>query len=205
MKYDRDPQFLHPLLRARLDGIIAAISAKLPAGRTAKMISAHRTPEDQFELFKKGRTFKNGSWVKVGPVVTNIDGLTRLSMHNHLPALAIDIGIFDPTGSYLGDSPSYAHVKLGAVAAGMDWGGDWTSFIDRPHIELPKSLALKGSTIRESALQWQRYLSKDGSYAGALDGFFGKKSTEALQASTGSSTRDLGSWTLLLKKHGRLE
>lgn len=205
MKYDRDPQFLHPLLRARLEAIIAAISAKLPAGHSAKMISAHRTPQDQFELYEKGRVFKNGSWVKVGSVVTNIDGLTRLSMHNHLPALAIDIGIFDAAGAYLGESPSYKHVKLGAVAAGMDWGGDWTGFVDRPHIEMPKSLALKGNPIRESALQWQRYLTKDGTYTGAPDGLFGKKSVEALEASTGSSIRDLATWTKLVKKHGRLE
>lgn len=79
MTYDRDPQYLHPYITARLQTILDAINYKLPASHTAKLISAHRTPADQFEIFKKGRTFKNGAWVKTGNVFTYKDGYIKLS------------------------------------------------------------------------------------------------------------------------------
>lgn len=202
--YDRDTAFLHPTLRKNLTAILAAIVGKLPAGHSAKLVSGHRTPQDQFEIYKRGREFRNGGWVKVGTTYTNIDGFTRLSMHNYLPCLSLDVGLFDAAGKYLADSPLYKHVKVGAKAFGLDWGGDWTSFVDRPHIELPKSMALKGSFVKESALQWQRYLVKDGTYSGAMDGIFGNGSIAALKASTGSETRDLATWKTLYAKLGPL-
>lgn len=94
MTYDRDPQYLHPYLFARLNDIITAIETSLPAGYTVRLISAYRTSEDQFRLYQQGRTFRNGSWVKTGAVVTNLDGFIKKSRHNYLPATAFDLGIF---------------------------------------------------------------------------------------------------------------
>lgn len=37
------------------------------------VISGHRSPEEQFELFKKGRQEIDGVWKKVGATVTNLD------------------------------------------------------------------------------------------------------------------------------------
>lgn len=53
-----------------------------------------RSPEFQFELFKKGRELKNGKWVVVDKkkVVTEKDG-TKPSHHNVYPAQAIDVYI----------------------------------------------------------------------------------------------------------------
>jgi len=202
--YDRDPIYIHPIVRSNLKPILVAIEAKLPAGHRAKLVSGHRSPQDQFEIFRKGREFRNGSWVKVGTTYTNIDGFTRLSMHNYLPCLAIDIGLFDQTGKYLTDSPLYRYVRVGATLIGLNWGGDWTSFVDRPHLELPKSMALKSSFVKEAALVWQRYLQSDGTYPGELDGLFGKVSTKALFGSVGSSVRDLATWKKLYAKLGPL-
>jgi len=94
MNYQRNPKYLHPFIAGKLPQILAAITAKLPAGHSPKVISIHRTPADQFALYKQGRTFRNGTWVKTGAVVTSKDGYIKPSRHNYLPATAIDIGIF---------------------------------------------------------------------------------------------------------------
>ncbi len=94
MTYDRDPQYLHPYLYHRFEKILLAIQSRLPAGHTAKIIATHRSPEDQFLLFKQGRTFRNGSWVRTGAIVTQLDGFVKKSRHNGLPATAFDTGIF---------------------------------------------------------------------------------------------------------------
>ena len=63
MPIDRDPKYLHPLLRMQAQALLTAIGNALPTGMTARVISLHRTPAEQFELFKKGRVFQGGKWV----------------------------------------------------------------------------------------------------------------------------------------------
>lgn len=203
-RYDRDPVYLHPILYNGLQRAINAIVEKLPEGHAARLVSGHRTPADQFELFKIGREFRDGKWVKVGKVVTNIDGFTKLSQHNYLPCQAIDIGLFNAQGKYLEDSPLYKHVKRGAAVLGLDWGGDWEKFVDQPHIEIPASQCFQGSRVREAALQWQRYLQAAGAYAGAMDGLFGRRSEDALVKVIGTRVRDMAGWAKLFKKFGPL-
>jgi peptidoglycan L-alanyl-D-glutamate endopeptidase CwlK len=204
MPYDRDPLYLHPKLQRGLPTILAAITPHLPAGHTCKMISAHRTPADQFELYRKGRTFRGGRWVRTGAVVTHKDGYTTLSRHNYVPCLALDIGIFDPWGRYVTGAAIYLHVKFGAKSVGCGWGGDWTSFQDRPHIEIPTSKLFMGSRAKDAALQWQRYLKTAGAYEGALDGIFGTRSRAALREATGSTERSTVTWKKLFTVHGTL-
>ncbi|RAJ01664.1 D-alanyl-D-alanine carboxypeptidase-like protein [Chitinophaga skermanii] len=199
MNYNRDPKYMHPYIRKQLPQILAAITAKLPADHRVAVVSAFRTPADQFELYKQGRTFKNGKWVKTGSVVTNIDGYTKLSRHNYLPCTAIDIGIFKGN-EYLGNSPLYKHVKQGAKF-GFDWGGDWSSFKDLPHLEISTS-NLKPNIEKNIAIVWQQYLIKAGLYDGALDGIFGPKSTAALQSLTGESQRNKAAYDKLFDQFG---
>ena len=55
------------------------------------IVHGHRTPEEQFELFKIGREKINGEWVKVSEdVVTHKDGYNKTSKHNENPSHAID-------------------------------------------------------------------------------------------------------------------
>ncbi|HEX7845734.1 MAG TPA: M15 family metallopeptidase [Chitinophagaceae bacterium] len=200
MKYDRDPKYLHPYISSRLQTILDAINAKLPPNHSAKLVSAHRTPADQFLLFKQGRTFKNGAWVKTGSVVTNLDGFVKLSRHNYLACTAFDVGIFDGN-NYLGNSNLYKHVKEGSKQ-GMDWGGDWVSFIDQPHLEIPPSQFFKSNIQKDSGLIWQQYLRKAGTYNKALDGIFGAESHKALKAATGEDSRNLTAWDKLFAQFG---
>lgn len=202
--YSRDVLLTHPIIFKNKDLIINSINAKLSNGNTAKIISTHRTQADQFELYKKGRTFKNGTWIKTGSIITNIDGFKKLSMHNYLPCLSIDIGIFDKSGNYLPESKDYKKVVEGAKAIGANWGGNWTSIVDQPHIELNSPQFFKNNKTLDVNLQWQLYLKKAGAYSGALDGAFGKKSKEALLAVSGIDLQNMDAWKFLVKKYGVL-
>ncbi|MFL6373786.1 MAG: M15 family metallopeptidase [Pyrinomonadaceae bacterium] len=107
------------------------------SGIDARIISGTRSYAEQDKLFKKGR-FGNA-----GPRVTNARG----GQSNHNFGIAWDIGIFDAKGKYLGDSPLYR--KAGAIveaskilAAGVEWGGEWSSFPDVSHYQVRSGLAL---------------------------------------------------------------
>lgn len=200
-KYDRDVKYIHPVFNKNLPAIIEAIKNKLPAGWNAKLISGHRTPSDQFEIYKKGREFVNGTWRKTGTTFTNIDGFAKLSRHNYLPALSIDIGLFRPDGKYETAS-HYAKVAAGAKLLKLDWGGDWRTFKDQPHIEVPPTMLFRRSPVLDTALQWQKYLYHAGAYTGALDGQFGANSIKALKKVTGSEIRDLQTWEFLYREFG---
>ena len=203
MGYDREPTYLHPYIASRLTAILDAINEPLPSGHEAKLVSAHRTPADQFALFKNGRTFRNGSWIKTGSVVTNLDGYIKRSRHNFLPCTAFDVGIFN-NGNYLADSPLYQHVARGKSQV-MDWGGDWRNFKDRPHLEMPATSFFKNNIDKDSGLMWQKYLLKAGTYSGAMDGIFGPTSVRSLLETTGESTRNLTAWDKLVDQFGLLE
>ncbi|MBC7868337.1 MAG: M15 family metallopeptidase [Gloeobacteraceae cyanobacterium ES-bin-316] len=202
MTYDRNPRYLHPYIATNLLAILASINTKLPVGHACKLVSAHRTPDDQFKLFKQGRIFRNGSWVKVGPVVTHLDGFVKKSRHNNLPCTAFDVGIFKGN-TYLGDSPLYKHVKQG-IEFGLEWGGHWTRFKDMPHLEMPSALFFKNNLEKDQGYVWQRYLQKDGSYTGNMDGIFGTNSINALKNSTGEEQRNLAAWDILFNRHGKI-
>lgn len=198
MKYDRNPRYLHPFIALQLESILDAIQARLPSGFSCKMISGHRTPDDQFKLFKQGRAFQNGRWVIVekAKVVTHKDGFSSLSRHNYLPSTAIDIGIFDSNNKYQGSDALYKHVAE-AKRFGLDWGGDWTNFRDRPHLEIPPKVFFQKDIVKDSGYLWQQYLQKAGAYKGVLDGIFGPKSTAALLAVTGQNSRNMAAWDKL--------
>jgi D-alanyl-D-alanine carboxypeptidase len=205
MNTDRDPGLLHPVLFHHLEAIQNIINNKLSAGHKVRLISAHRTPAQQFEIFKKGRAFLNGTWriVNRGKVVTFKDGFSKLSNHNFLPSQALDFGIFSGN-AYLPETPLYKKIGLGASAFNLTWGGNWTGFTDEPHIEIPPALLFKNNRVLDTGFQWQRYLKIAGTYTGELDGAFGNKSQEALKATTGVTERTVGAWKMLFTKFGPL-
>jgi peptidoglycan L-alanyl-D-glutamate endopeptidase CwlK len=97
-------------------------------GVVVRIICGTRSYAEQEALYAQGRT-------KAGARVTNARG--GYSWHNF--GLAWDFGIFSRDGSYLGESPAYR--VLGSLAYGVpgaEWGGEWKSFPDLPHIQLRK-------------------------------------------------------------------
>ena len=115
----------------------------------------HRSSEDQAILFQVGRVERNGHWVEDDDaetrIVTQIDGVTKVSEHNLLPARAVDFHL------EVGGKPSWdiiAYLPIGALAQkhGLVWGGTWGApatpdeirrrvkakqFIDGCHLQLP--------------------------------------------------------------------
>ncbi|WP_218508814.1 M15 family metallopeptidase [Variovorax sp. dw_308] len=112
----------------------------LDGGVIARIISGTRTYAEQDALFRKGR-FGNP-----GPRVTNARG----GQSNHNFGVAWDIGIFTTAGGYLDDGPGYdkaAALGLPAGGGNVEWGGNWTTFVDRPHYQL--ALGLSVSQLRQ--------------------------------------------------------
>lgn len=120
----------------------------------------HRTPETQYDLYKKGRAHRR--IVDRSKVVTNCDGYTKKSKHNFNPSLAVDIVPFirgtmvwdEVAFLYLGGVMRAASKYLLDYAApnkkithGLRWGGNWNGdgeivkgqkLVDMPHYELIK-------------------------------------------------------------------
>lgn len=122
----------------------------------------HRTVEEQFALYTKGRAFVDGSWVLVNPSImaTRCDGKINVSTHNSLPSTAMDLYPYPyPEKSPLDESLEknrffYLAGIIMTVANKLyisknikhklRWGGDFnsnlkfgdSSFIDCPHFEL---------------------------------------------------------------------
>ena len=193
---ERNPMFLHPVLLAAVEQIIAQTEQSLGAGFTVKMISTLRTPERQREIWRQGRETP-------GPIVTHVDGFNKLSNHNYQPSQAVDFGIFKG-GKYLTQAEFYNHLGAPTRAAGLTWGGDWNSFKDRPHIEIPRSLLLDRNRKKGSAIVWQTYLRMAGTYQGEMDGLFGPMSRRALKAAVGSDRINRDTYRILFERFGAL-
>ena len=102
----------------------------------------HRTTTAQQQLYAQGRT-------QPGKIVTNIDGVHKLSKHNYNPSKAVDIVIADKTKAY--DEATLAFVAGWIMATAkrlnidITWGGNWDNdytiltdqkLIDMPHFEI---------------------------------------------------------------------
>ena len=128
---------LHPKAQELLRITLNAIRN---GGINARYISGTRTYAEQNRLFAQGR-FGNP-----GPVVTNARG----GQSNHNFGIACDIGIFAANGAYLPESPLYSRAGQIATAANiqhLEWGGNWTTFVDRPHYQYRTGLAI--SQVRD--------------------------------------------------------
>lgn len=103
------------------------VSACAAHGLAIKITDTLRTKEEQDELYAQGRT-------KPGSIVTNVKYPN--SMHNW--GVAFDFCRNDGTGAYNEAGNFFA--KVGAIGRniGLEWGGDWTSIVDRTHFQLPQ-------------------------------------------------------------------
>ncbi len=116
-------QTMIPEAQAKAREFMNAVK-KLPL--TYKIISGTRTYAEQDVLFKKK------------PKVTNAKG----GESNHNFGIAWDVGIFENGKYYTGDTAKEdrAYVKLGALmkekVKGLEWGGDWKKFVDKPHYQM---------------------------------------------------------------------
>lgn len=100
----------------------------------ARIISGTRSYAEQDALWEIGRT---GATAKQ-PRVTNARG--GQSLHNF--GIAFDIGLFEE-GRYMEEPSLYD--RAGAMVeevAGLEWGGAWKTFPDRPHYQIATKLRI---------------------------------------------------------------
>jgi hypothetical protein len=97
-----------------------------PLGYDVRIVSAVRTASEQNALYAQGRTTP-------GAIVTN--AVAGKSEHNYGDAM--DIGLFDQRGNYVPESPLYEQVgRTVSQYPELEWGGNWQSIHDTPHIQL---------------------------------------------------------------------
>ena len=90
-------------------------------------VSGLRTFAEQNALYAQGRT-------KPGNIVTNARG--GQSLHNY--GLAVDVVPVNSNGQPNWNASEATWQKIGTAGKklGMEWGGNWTSFKDRPHFQM---------------------------------------------------------------------
>ena len=100
----------------------------------ARIISGTRTYAEQDALYAIGRTVQKNK-----RPVTNARG----GQSNHNFSIAWDIGLFAADGRYLtgankAEQRAYADMgaRIKAGVPGLEWGGDWTGFVDPPHYQV---------------------------------------------------------------------
>lgn len=115
---------VHPKLAEAIRRAAARLVAE---GITIEVVQGLRTYAEQNALYAQGRT-------KPGKRVTNARG----GQSNHNFGLAVDVCPF-AGGKPLWDAPQSTWRAIGAAgkAEGLEWGGDWKSFVDLPHLQLP--------------------------------------------------------------------
>ena len=95
------------------------------------VVSGLRTAAEQNALFAQGRTAP-------GTIVTK--ARAGFSMHNY--GLAVDVVPYlsGPTGklNWTVDTPQFKAMVTALKAQGLIWGGDWKTFPDNDHFQMPK-------------------------------------------------------------------
>ena len=122
----RDITMCHPQLQLLAKKLITECKKQ---GLIVKLGECFRSVAEQDALYAQGRTTK-------GSIVTNARGTSYSSMHQW--GVAFDVIRNDGKGAY-NDSDNWfsKEAKIGK-SLGLEWGGDWTSPIDKPHFQLPQ-------------------------------------------------------------------
>jgi peptidoglycan LD-endopeptidase CwlK len=107
-----------------------------------RVISGHRTWQEQDKLYAQGRT-------RPGDIVTKARG----GYSNHNFGIAFDIGVFEGN-KYLKQSTKYKAVGALGMELGLEWGGNWKNFVDEPHFQLRPSWA-EGLSERQMLAQFR--------------------------------------------------
>jgi peptidoglycan L-alanyl-D-glutamate endopeptidase CwlK len=115
---------VHPTLAAAITTLLGALAQN---GLQIEVVQGLRTFAEQDALFAQGRT-------KPGPIVTRARG----GQSNHNYGLAVDVVPFI-NGQPNWNAPMGVWTTIGAEAEkmGLEWGGDWRKFVDKPHLQLP--------------------------------------------------------------------
>lgn len=136
---------LHPKIRDEVKALIEKSEEGFPKNMAIRVAQGLRTIAEQDALYYQGRD-KTGKVIDKKKVVTNAKG--GKSFHNY--GLAIDFALLhdkDGNGTYeeLSWDTAQDFDKDGTIDwqevvrvfkdAGYEWGGDWRTIVDRPHVQ----------------------------------------------------------------------
>lgn len=151
----RDTKLLHP----ELQEICAAFVAECRKHGLAVGISeTWRSKAEQDALYAQGRT-------RPGSIVTN----ARYPYSPHCWGVAFDIYRNDGKGAYNDSDGWFAKCGQIGKSLGLFWGGDFRSFVDKPHFEMPsylpqnscKTLIAKYGTPEKFKATWEDEMTQE--------------------------------------------
>ncbi|WP_081672929.1 M15 family metallopeptidase [Pontibacillus marinus] len=132
------PKSLHPAVQKAKERLIDLTKEK---GINIVITDGHRSKEEQNALYEKGRS-------KSGDIVTHVKG--GGSYHNY--GLAIDFALKLDNGNVIWDmkhdgngngESDWMEVVAIAKDLGFEWGGDWSSFKDYPHLQMDFGFSIR--------------------------------------------------------------
>ena len=118
----RDINQLHPQAKELAEKLVAYCAT---AGLQIKITDCLRSKAEQDALYAQGRS-------TAGSIVTSVKYPN--SMHNW--GIAFDFCRNDGYGAYYDEDGFFKKVGQIGKNLGLEWGGDWTSFVDKPHFQL---------------------------------------------------------------------
>lgn len=121
----RDITQLHPTLQIKIAELKKLCEQQ---GLSLGIGECFRTVAEQDSLYAQGRT-------KAGKIVTNAKGSSYSSQHQW--GIAFDF-FKNVKGQEYSDTAFFEKVASLAKSIGLAWGGDWKSFVDKPHLYLPE-------------------------------------------------------------------
>lgn len=121
----RDITMCHPVLQEKATQLIALCKEQ---GLIIGINECYRTVQEQDTLYAKGRT-------TAGNIVTNAKGSSYSSHHQW--GTAFDFHRNDGKGAYNDSDGFFSKVGKIGQSIGLEWGGSWTSPVDKPHFQLP--------------------------------------------------------------------
>lgn len=141
----RDINLLHPTLKRGAEELSKRL---LELGYPLGISSTYRDNEAQDALYAQGRTTS-------GSIVTNAKG--GQSIHNY--KLAFDV-FKNISGEAYSDATFFETAGKIWTEMGGEWGGSWTSFPDKPHMQFTGGLTLSqlqnGYSLDEkSTMSWE--------------------------------------------------
>lgn len=119
---------LHPIVKQKAEKMISEAASQ---GIEILVTATYRSKEEQDALYAKGRTAP-------GNIVTNAS--YPYSLHNH--GVAFDVVPIKDGKAVWNDYGLWDQIGVIGKSVGLEWGGDWTSFPDRPHFQYTAGLSI---------------------------------------------------------------
>jgi peptidoglycan L-alanyl-D-glutamate endopeptidase CwlK len=117
---------VHPELARKIERLILLASERY--GETLVVREGLRSRATQAQYYAQGRTIP-------GAIIT----YAKPGTSKHESGNAVDLWFFKNGKMSVSDNNNWAIIgKLAAEIGGLDWGGNWKNFKDRPHVELSK-------------------------------------------------------------------